>query len=269
MYVTAHVDAAPPREFVNRTFCALRNTGSTSPSCAIGYRQDDHAPCVASKRGERMPSCASIISACSFNSSQQLVVFELEFFVKYSLGVGSSSLTTNSKYHHTTTARIPRSHMEPDQQSTQCPPRRKRETLEMIKCAFCRTAKQKVCRNVTRTFINQVHELMNIKCLPIVRQWPDQKCTRCLEKNLQCSEGQRAMRGKRQSLALTTSVIGPQDQHIVQVHNTPTRIHRRELLAYITAVQSRLPPAYGTYTESSQPPANTADHRMKKQLRDA
>ncbi|KAF7511242.1 hypothetical protein GJ744_005139 [Endocarpon pusillum] len=49
--------------------------------------------------------------------------------------------------------------------------RPKRRRLEYDKCTYCRTSKK--------------------KCEPHTRDWPDQKCNRCLERELPCWENYR------------------------------------------------------------------------------
>ncbi|KAF2446425.1 hypothetical protein P171DRAFT_259833 [Karstenula rhodostoma CBS 690.94] len=51
--------------------------------------------------------------------------------------------------------------------------RRRKRRLDYIKCESCRKDKQ--------------------KCLPTHREWP-QRCNRCVERSLPCSEGSRAQR---------------------------------------------------------------------------
>ena len=87
----------------------------------------------------------------------------------------------------------------PSTVSPSLPPTRARRRLHFMKCRFCRDSKQKVGRHdLHHSHVN----LPNIRqCEPPERQWPEQKCQRCIDKRLACSEPAR--KGQEQGVVVT------------------------------------------------------------------
>lgn len=80
------------------------------------------------------------------------------------------------------------------------------QRLQYLKCTQCRKDKKKVCLKV---YLLIYKLLIRVKCLPLDRSWPDQKCDRCSKHKYACSASRTTKQEREAIQSLASSLPLP------------------------------------------------------------